>query len=47
VQFTVVDIFDEPSPFCVCAGGNGAIRAHNEGFSDLQRTFTLQLTKVW
>jgi outer membrane receptor protein involved in Fe transport len=47
IQFTVVNIFDEPSPFCVCAGGNGAIRAHNEGFSDLQRTFTLQLTKVW
>jgi hypothetical protein len=47
VQFTVVNLFDEPSPFCVCAGGNGAIRAHNEGFSDLQRTFTLQLTKTW
>jgi len=47
VQFTVVDIFDEPSPFMVGARGNGAIRAFNEGFSDLQRTFTLQLTKVW
>jgi outer membrane receptor protein involved in Fe transport len=47
VQFTINDIFDRPSPFCVCAGGNGAIRAHNEGFTDLQRTFTVQLTKVW
>ena len=47
IQFTVVNIFDEPSPFCLCARGNGAIRAHNEGFSDLQRTFTLQLTKTW
>ncbi len=47
VQFTIVDLFDEPSPFMVGARGNGAIRAFNEGFSDLQRTFTLTLTKVW
>ena len=47
IQLTVVDIFDEPSPFMVGARGNGAIRAFNEGFSDLQRTFTVQLTKVW
>ena len=47
IQFTINNIFDEPSPFQVGARGNGAIRAFNEGFSDLQRTFTLQLTKVW
>jgi hypothetical protein len=47
IQLTVVDIFDEPSPFQVGARGNGAIRAFNEGFSDLQRTFTVSLTKVW
>lgn len=47
IQLTIVDIFDEPSPFMVGARGNGAIRAFNEGFSDLQRTFTLQLTKTW
>jgi len=31
----------------VGARGNGAIRAFNEGFSDLQRTFTFQITKTW
>jgi iron complex outermembrane recepter protein len=47
VQFTVVDLFDEQPPFQVGARGNGSIRAFNEGYSDLQRTFTLQLTKTW
>jgi iron complex outermembrane recepter protein len=47
IQFTINDIFNAPSPFQVGARGNGAIRAFNEGFSDLQRTFTVQLTKVW
>jgi hypothetical protein len=47
VQFTVLDLFDEAPPFQVGARGNGSIRAFNEGYSDLQRTFTLQLTKTW
>ena len=47
VQFTVLDLFDQAPPFQVGARGNGSIRAFNEGYSDLQRTFTLQLTKTW
>ena len=47
VQFTVLDLFDEAPPFQVGARGNGSVRAFNEGYSDLQRTFTLQLTKTW
>ena len=47
VQLSINNVLDEPSPFMVGARGNGAIRAFNEGFSDLQRTFTLQLTKTW
>jgi len=47
IQFTIVNIFDKVSPFSVNARGNGAIRLHSEGLSDLQRTFTLQLTKTW
>jgi iron complex outermembrane receptor protein len=47
VQLSILDLFDEQPPFMVGARGNGAIRAFNEGFSDLQRTFTLQLTKTW
>jgi hypothetical protein len=47
IQFTVVNIFDKVSPLSVNARGNGSIRLHSEGLSDLQRTFTLQLTKTW
>jgi hypothetical protein len=47
IQLSILDLFDEQPPFQVGARGNGAIRAFNEGFSDLQRTFTLQLTKTW
>ncbi|HEY4264321.1 MAG TPA: TonB-dependent receptor [Micropepsaceae bacterium] len=47
VQFTVNDIFDRPPPFEVGARGNGSIRAFENSFSDLQRTFTLTLTKSW
>jgi hypothetical protein len=31
----------------VGARGNGPIRAFDNNFSDLQRSFTLTLTKVW
>jgi len=47
VQLTINNIFDKTPPFMVGARGNGSIRAFNEGYVDLQRTFTLQLTKVW
>jgi iron complex outermembrane receptor protein len=47
VQFTVNDIFDKPPPFQVGARGNGSIRAFDNAFPDLQRTFTLTLTKTW
>jgi outer membrane receptor protein involved in Fe transport len=47
IQFTVVNIFDKLSPMSVNARGNGSIRLHSEGLSDLQRTFTVQLTKTW
>jgi outer membrane receptor protein involved in Fe transport len=47
IQFTIVNIFDKVSPLSVNARGNGGIRLHSEGLSDLQRTFTLQLTKAW
>ncbi len=47
IQFTIIDIFDKPPPFQVGARGNGAIRAFDNAFNDLQRTFTLMLTKVW
>ena len=47
IQFTVVNIFDKLSPMSVNARGNGSIRLHSEGLSDLQRTFTIQLTKTW
>jgi outer membrane receptor protein involved in Fe transport len=47
IQFSVINLFDKAPPFQVGARGNGAIRAFNEGYSDLQRTFTLQLTKTW
>ena len=47
VQFTINDLFDKKPPFSVGARGNGAIRAFDNAFIDLQRTFTLTLTKVW
>jgi iron complex outermembrane receptor protein len=47
IQFSILNLFDKAPPFQVGARGNGAIRAFNEGYSDLQRTFTLQLTKTW
>jgi iron complex outermembrane receptor protein len=47
VQLTVNDIFDKPPPFEVGARNNGSIRAFENAFPDLQRTFTLTLTKTW
>jgi outer membrane receptor protein involved in Fe transport len=47
IQFTVNDIFDKPPPFEVGARSNGSIRAFENAFSDLQRSFTLTLTKTW
>src|SRR6266550_1544557 len=47
VQFTINDVFDKPPPFQVGARGNGSIRAFDNAFPDLQRTFTLTLTKTW
>jgi iron complex outermembrane receptor protein len=47
VQFTVNDLFDKEPPFQVGARGNGSIRAFDNAFADLQRTFTLTLTKTW
>jgi hypothetical protein len=47
IQFTINDIFDKPPPFIVGARNNGSIRAFDNSFPDLQRTFTLTLTKVW
>jgi iron complex outermembrane receptor protein len=47
IQFTINDIFDKPPPFQVGARGNGSIRAFDNSFPDLQRTFTLTLTKTW
>jgi hypothetical protein len=47
IQFTVNDIFDKQPPFQVGARGSGSIRAFDNAFIDLQRTFTITLTKVW
>jgi outer membrane receptor protein involved in Fe transport len=47
VQFTINNLLDKAPPFQVGARGNGSIRAFDNSFSDLQRTFTLTLTKVW
>jgi len=47
VQLTINDLLDKPPPFSVGARGNGAIRAFDNAFIDLQRTFTITLTKVW
>ena len=47
VQLTINDIFNKEPPFQVGARGSGSIRAFDNAFSDLQRTFTVTLTKVW
>jgi iron complex outermembrane receptor protein len=47
IQLTVNDIFDKPPPFQVGARGSGSIRAFDNAFTDLQRTFTITVTKVW
>jgi iron complex outermembrane receptor protein len=47
IQFTINDIMDKKPPFIVGARGNGAIRAFDNAFVDLQRSFTLTITKVW
>jgi hypothetical protein len=47
IQFNINDLFDRPPPFSVGARGNGAIRAFDNGFPDLQQTFTLTVSKTW
>jgi len=47
LQFTVNNVFDKPPPFMVGARRNGSIRAFDNAFSDLGRTFTLTITKTW
>jgi len=47
LQFSVNNIFDKPPPFQVGARGNGSIRAFDNTFIDLQRTFTFTITKTW
>ena len=47
VQLTVNDIFNKQPPFQIGARGSGSIRAFDNAFIDLQRTFTLTVTKVW
>ena len=47
IQFTINNILNKEPPFQVGARGNGSIRAFDNNFSDLQRSFTLTLTKVW
>jgi len=47
LQFTVNNVFDKAPPFQVGARGNGAIRAFDNTFIDLQRTFTFTITKTW
>jgi len=47
VQLTVNDLLDKGPPFQVGARGNGAVRAFDNAFSDLGRTVSLVLTKVW
>jgi hypothetical protein len=47
LQLTINDIFDKAPPFIVGARGNGSIRAFDNAFIDLQRSFTLQITKTW
>jgi hypothetical protein len=47
IEVTINDIFDKAPPFQVGARGHGSVRAFDNAFSDLQRTFTLTVTKVW
>jgi iron complex outermembrane receptor protein len=47
VQLTVNDLFDKEPPFQIGARGSGSIRAFDNAFPDLQRTFTVTVTKVW
>jgi outer membrane receptor protein involved in Fe transport len=47
VQITVNDLLDKGPPFSVGARGNGAVRAFDNAFSDLGRTVSVVLTKVW
>ena len=47
IQFTINDVLDKAPPFQIGARGNGSIRAFDNAFIDLQRTFTLTLTKTW
>ena len=47
LQINVNDIFDRQPPFQVGARGNGSIRAFDNAYPDLQRTFTFTVTKTW
>ena len=47
LQFTINNVLDKKPPFQVGARGNGSIRAFDNTFIDLQRTFTLTITKTW
>jgi len=47
LQLTVNDIFNKEPPFQIGARPSGSIRAFDNAFNDLQRTFTLTVTKVW
>jgi len=47
VQLTINNVLDKKPPFQVGARGNGSIRAFDNTFIDLQRTFTITLTKTW
>jgi len=47
VQITINDLFNKQPPFQIGSRGSGSVRAFDNAFIDLQRTFTLTLTKVW
>ena len=47
LQLNVNDVFDKAPPFQVGARGNGSIRAFDNAYPDLQRTFTFTITKTW
>jgi hypothetical protein len=47
VQLSVNDLLDKGPPFSIGARGNGSIRAFDNAFSDLGRTVSVLLTKVW
>ncbi len=46
-QMTMNDVLGTAAPFSVGARGNGAIRAFDNAFTDLGRTLTFTVTKVW